>query len=66
MAENALGNEENIGEDITRGDFNKAMEELKKKKGPGLDEIPAELLATVETKLKMHHTISLLSSMKRV
>lgn len=48
-------NEEQIKdniEDILRGEFDKAMEELKNNKAPGIDEIPAELLKNFGEKAK--------------
>ncbi|VVC32955.1 Reverse transcriptase domain [Cinara cedri] len=52
MNDNEEHIEDNIGEDILRGEFDKAMEELKTNKAPGIDEILAELLKNCGEKAK--------------
>uniref|UniRef100_A0A8D8XEA4 Craniofacial development protein 2 n=1 Tax=Cacopsylla melanoneura TaxID=428564 RepID=A0A8D8XEA4_9HEMI len=57
MNENTLETEDqtdenNKGEDITIEEFVKAMSEMKSRKAPGLDEVPAELLTNCGEKAK--------------
>lgn len=65
MDENTLENENqlddnNIGENITLEEFEKALKEMKNKKAPGLDDIQAELLKSCGEKANdiLYHLIN--------